>query len=36
VEAVDLLRARFPALDVRDVRVIEDGWDSLVLELDGE
>jgi aminoglycoside phosphotransferase (APT) family kinase protein len=36
VEAVDLLRTRFPALDVSDVRIIEDGWDSLVLDLDGE
>jgi aminoglycoside phosphotransferase (APT) family kinase protein len=36
VEAVDLLRTRFPALDVRDVRIIEDGWDSLVLDVDGE
>ncbi len=31
-----LLRARFPALDFHDVRVVEDGWDSLVLDLDGE
>ncbi len=36
MEAVDLLRTRFPSLDVRDVRIIEDGWDSLVLDLDGE
>jgi aminoglycoside phosphotransferase (APT) family kinase protein len=36
VEAVDLLRTLFPALDVRDVRIVEDGWDSLVLDVDGE
>ena len=36
MEPIALLRARFPALDFRDVRVVEDGWDSLVLDLDGE
>jgi aminoglycoside phosphotransferase (APT) family kinase protein len=36
VDPVDLLRTRFPALEVRDVRIVEDGWDSLVLDLDGE
>lgn len=36
VDAVELVRARFPALEFRDVRIVEDGWDSLVLELDGE
>jgi aminoglycoside phosphotransferase (APT) family kinase protein len=35
VEPLDLLRARHPELDLRDVRTIEDGWDSLVLEIDG-
>jgi aminoglycoside phosphotransferase (APT) family kinase protein len=33
---VEVLRTRFPELDVRDVRTIEDGWDSLVLEVAGE
>jgi aminoglycoside phosphotransferase (APT) family kinase protein len=32
----DLLRRSFPALEFREVRVVEDGWDSLVLELDAE
>src|SRR5688572_1250738 len=36
VDPVDLLRTRFPALEVRDVRIVENGWDSLVLDLDGE
>lgn len=36
MEPVDVLRARFPALEFRDVRTVEDGWDSLVLDLDGE
>jgi len=30
-----MLRERHPELDFRDVRTIEDGWDSLVLEVDG-
>jgi aminoglycoside phosphotransferase (APT) family kinase protein len=33
---VEVLRTRFPELDVGDVRTIEDGWDSLVLEVAGE
>lgn len=36
MEPVEVLRTRFPELDVRDVRTIEDGWDSLVLEVAGE
>ena len=36
VEALDLLHTRFPALEFHDVRIVEDGWDSLVLDLDGE
>lgn len=36
VDPVALLRTHFPALELRDVRVVEDGWDSLVLDLDGE
>jgi aminoglycoside phosphotransferase (APT) family kinase protein len=36
VEPVDVLRARFPKLEFRHVRIVEDGWDSLVLDLDGE
>jgi aminoglycoside phosphotransferase (APT) family kinase protein len=36
VEPIALLRTHFPTLDFRDVRVVEDGWDSLVLDLDGE
>jgi hypothetical protein len=36
VEPLALLRERFPALDFRDVQVVEDGWDSLVLDLDGK
>src|SRR6266702_3945229 len=29
-----LVRASFPSLEFREVRIIEDGWDSLVLDLD--
>ena len=29
-----VIRRRFPALEFQEVRVVEDGWDSLVLELD--
>lgn len=36
VEPVDVLRTRFPDLEFHDVRIVQDGWDSLVLELDGE
>jgi aminoglycoside 2''-phosphotransferase len=36
VDAVNLLRTRFPTLEFRHVRIVEDGWDSLVLDLDGE
>jgi aminoglycoside phosphotransferase (APT) family kinase protein len=36
VDPVALLRTHLPALEFRDVRVVEDGWDSLVLDLDGE
>jgi aminoglycoside phosphotransferase (APT) family kinase protein len=36
VEPIEVLRERFPALEIRDVRAIEDGWDSLVLEVNGE
>jgi aminoglycoside phosphotransferase (APT) family kinase protein len=36
VDPVALLRTHFPALEFRDVHVVEDGWDSLVLDLDGE
>ena len=35
MEPIDVLRARHPELDFRDVRTIEGGWDSLVLEVDG-
>jgi len=35
VDRIALLRAHFPALVFREVRVVEDGWDSLVLDLDG-
>ena len=35
MEPIDVLRARHPELDFRDVRTIESGWDSLVLEVDG-
>lgn len=30
-----MLRAHFPALQLEHVRVVDDGWDSLVLEIDG-
>jgi aminoglycoside phosphotransferase (APT) family kinase protein len=36
MEPVEVLRERFPALEIRDVRAIEAGWDSLVLEVNGE
>lgn len=36
MEPLEVLRTRFPALDVRDVRTIDAGWDSLVLEVNGE
>jgi aminoglycoside phosphotransferase (APT) family kinase protein len=36
VDPVELVRACFPALEFRDVRIVEAGWDSLVLDLDGE
>jgi aminoglycoside phosphotransferase (APT) family kinase protein len=36
VEPVDVLAERFPQLRVRDVVVIDDGWDSLVYEVNGE
>lgn len=36
MEPVEVLRERFPTLEVRDVRAIEDGWDSLVLEVNAE
>jgi aminoglycoside phosphotransferase (APT) family kinase protein len=36
MQPVEVLRARFPALDVREFRAIEDGWDSLVLDVNGE
>jgi aminoglycoside phosphotransferase (APT) family kinase protein len=36
VEPVEVLRARFPELGFRDVRIVDAGWDSLVLEIDGE
>ncbi|MBA2273700.1 MAG: phosphotransferase [Actinobacteria bacterium] len=36
VDPLDLIRTRFPGLEFRDARVIEDGWDSLVLDLDDE
>ena len=29
-----VIRRHFPALEFQEVRVVEDGWDSLVLELD--
>lgn len=35
MDPIALLRTHFSALDFRDMRVIEDGWDSLVLDLDG-
>jgi hypothetical protein len=36
VDPVALLRTHFSAFQFRDVHVVEDGWDSLVLDLDGE
>jgi len=33
MDPVEVLRAHFPALDVRDARTIEDGWDSLVVDV---
>jgi aminoglycoside phosphotransferase (APT) family kinase protein len=36
VEPVEVLRTRFPALEIHHCRVIEDGWDSLVLEVNEE
>lgn len=33
-DAIDLLRQHFPALEFREVRIVEDGWDSLVVEID--
>jgi aminoglycoside phosphotransferase (APT) family kinase protein len=36
MEPVEVLRERFPTLEIRDVRAIEAGWDSLVLEVNGE
>jgi aminoglycoside phosphotransferase (APT) family kinase protein len=35
MEPLVVLRARHPELGFRDVRTIESGWDSLVLEVDG-
>jgi aminoglycoside phosphotransferase (APT) family kinase protein len=35
MEPSDVLRERHPELDFRDVRTIESGWDSIVLEVDG-
>jgi aminoglycoside phosphotransferase (APT) family kinase protein len=36
VEPTDVLRTHFPHFEFRGVRVVEDGWDSVVLEVDGE
>jgi aminoglycoside phosphotransferase (APT) family kinase protein len=36
MEPVEVLQERFPALEIRGVRAIEDGWDSLVLDVNGE
>jgi aminoglycoside phosphotransferase (APT) family kinase protein len=36
LEPLEVLQAHFPALEIHDVRTIDDGWDSLVLEVDGE
>lgn len=36
VDPIALLRTHLPALEFRDVHIVEDGWDSLVLDLDGE
>jgi aminoglycoside phosphotransferase (APT) family kinase protein len=35
MEPLEVLRERHPELNLGDVRTIEDGWDSLVLEVDG-
>jgi aminoglycoside phosphotransferase (APT) family kinase protein len=36
VDAIGLLRTHFPGLEFRDARIVEDGWDSVVLDLDDE
>lgn len=36
VDWLPLLRTSFPRLEFRDARVVDDGWDSLVLDLDDE
>lgn len=36
MDAIALVRAHFPALEFRHARVVDDGWDSLVLDLDDE
>jgi len=36
VDAIGLLRTHFPGFEFRDVRIVEDGWDGLVLDVDGE
>lgn len=36
VDWLVLLRASFPGLEFRDARVVDDGWDSFVLDLDDE
>jgi aminoglycoside 2''-phosphotransferase len=36
VDPIALLRTHLPTLEFRDARVVEDGWDSLVVDLDGE
>jgi aminoglycoside phosphotransferase (APT) family kinase protein len=36
VEPVDVLRTHFPEFQFRDVKVVDRGWDSLVLEIDGD
>lgn len=36
MDEIALLRAHFPELEFRDVRVVQSGWDSLVLVLDDE
>ncbi len=35
MELLEALRESHPELDFHDVRTIEDGWDSIVLEIDG-
>ncbi|HSI98326.1 MAG TPA: phosphotransferase [Gaiellaceae bacterium] len=35
MEPVDVLRTSFPTLRFEEVSVVDEGWDSLVLELDG-